>query len=153
MAGPARCVGWDPRRAGESVDGWWGRDAIKRALENLVGNAVKYGDPDKPIRFKVDATKGRVIMTVHNDGDPIPPEQTESVFQVFQRAKAVKEGNRQGWGIGLPYARSAAESHGGSIGVDSTKERGTTFLIDILIDSRPFQNAPTLEQEAHSGRA
>jgi signal transduction histidine kinase len=131
---------------GNSVHGWWGREAVKRALENLVGNAVKYGTPSKPIRLKVDSTHERVIVTVHNEGDPIPPEETESVFQVFQRAKAAKQGKQQGWGIGLPYARSVAESHGGSIGVDSTKERGTTFLIDMPIDSRPFQNAPTLEK-------
>ena len=131
---------------GNSVQGWWGREPIKRALENLVGNAVKYGTPGKPIRLKVDSTHERVIISVHNEGDPIPPEETESVFQVFQRAKAAKEGKQRGWGIGLPYARSVAESHGGSIGVDSTKERGTTFLIDMPVDSRPFQNAPTLEK-------
>jgi signal transduction histidine kinase len=131
---------------GQAVHGWWGRDSIKRALENLVGNAVKYGFPDRPIRLKVDPTHEQVMITVHNEGNPIPPEQTESVFQVFRRAKAAKEGKQQGWGIGLPYARSVAESHGGSIGVDSTDLRGTTFMIDIPVDSRPFQNAPTLEK-------
>jgi signal transduction histidine kinase len=87
-----------------------------------------------------------VIISVHNEGDPIPPDQIETVFQVFHRAKAAKEGNRPGWGIGLPYVRSVAESHGGSIGVDSSAERGTTFGIDLPVDARPFQNAPTLEK-------
>lgn len=132
--------------SGEAVQGWWERNAIKRALENLVGNAVKYGARDKPIRIMVHSTDERVVVTVHNEGDPIPPEQTENIFQVFQRAKTAKEGSQQGWGIGLPYARSVAESHGGSIGVDSTADRGTTFLIDIPVDSRPFQNARTLEK-------
>jgi signal transduction histidine kinase len=43
-----------------------------------------------------------VILTVHNEGEPIPQEQIESIFQVFQRAEAAKKGNKEGWGIGLP---------------------------------------------------
>jgi signal transduction histidine kinase len=66
------------------------------------------------------------------------------IFQVFRRAQAAKEGKKQGWGIGLPFVRAVAESHGGSVAIDSTVERGTTFLIDIPVDSRPFQKAPTL---------
>ena len=129
---------------GGSIMGWWGREAIKRALENLIGNAVKYGSPDTPVRVAFQKYHERMLLSVHNQGEPIPADQVESVFQVFRRAKAAKEGDRQGWGIGLPYVRSVAESHGGSIDVDSAKERGTTFSMDIPIDSRPFQSAPTL---------
>lgn len=128
-----------------SIAGWWGRDAIKRALENLISNAVKYGDANTPIRISARRYDGRMLLSVHNHGDPIPPDQVETVFQVFRRAKAAKAGDKQGWGIGLPYVRSVAESHGGSIGVDSMHQRGTTFSIDIPLDARPFQNAPTLE--------
>jgi signal transduction histidine kinase len=124
---------------------WWDREAIKRAMENLLGNALKYGTPDTPVRIKIDPVHGRVMLTVHNEGEPIPPEQIENLFQVFQRAAAAKEGNRDGWGIGLPYVRSVAESHGGSIEVDSAEHRGTTFLISMPADARPYQHAPTLE--------
>jgi signal transduction histidine kinase len=129
---------------GKMTKGWWDRDALKRAIENLVGNAVKYGAPDTPIRIKIDTVHDRMMLTVHNEGEPIPVEYLESVFQVFRRAAAAKEGNKQGWGIGLPYVRSVAESHGGSVSVDSALERGTTFLIDIPVDARPFQDVPTL---------
>jgi signal transduction histidine kinase len=130
---------------GESVKGRWDRDAMKRALENLVGNAVKYGTPDTMISIKIDRVLDRrLLLSVHNEGNPIPPEELEDIFQIFQRAKAAKESRKQGWGIGLPYVRAVAESHGGSIGVDSSIERGTTFLIDVPVDSRPYQNAPIL---------
>jgi signal transduction histidine kinase len=118
---------------------------MKRALENLVGNAVKYGAPDKQIRIKIDEMHERLLLSVHNEGNPIPPEELEDIFQFFQRSLTAKESKKQGWGIGLPYVREVAESHGGSIGVDSAAERGTTFLIDIPVDARPYQNAPTLE--------
>jgi signal transduction histidine kinase len=127
------------------VQGWWGKDELQRALENLIGNALKYGAPDKPIRIACLAEHGRVLLSVHNEGKPIPPEQIESVFQVFERAKAAKEGDASGWGIGLPYVRSVVESHGGSIDVDSSAERGTTFTIDIPVDARPFEHAPVIE--------
>lgn len=130
--------------AGASIKGWWDRDAIKRTLENLITNAVKYGACDTPIRITFKEYDERLLLSVHNEGDPIPPDQVEAMFQVFRRAKAAKEGNQQGWGIGLPYVRCVAESHGGSIDVDSAQERGTTVSIDIPVDSRPFQNAPTL---------
>jgi signal transduction histidine kinase len=130
--------------AGESVKGCWDREALKRAIENLIGNAIKYGAPGTPIRVRVDSQHGRMMLTVHNEGDPIPPEQMECIFQVFRRAESAKDGDKQGWGIGLPYVRSVAESHGGSVGVDSAKGLGTTFVIDVPLDARPYQDAPTL---------
>jgi signal transduction histidine kinase len=129
---------------GNAAKGWWDREAIKRAIENMVGNAVKYGAPHTPIRLKVESQNERVFLSVHNQGDPIPPEQIEGIFQVFGRAVAAKEGNKEGWGIGLSYVRNVAESHGGSVAVDSAAGRGTTFMIDIPKDARPFKDAPTL---------
>ncbi|HEX8873940.1 MAG TPA: HAMP domain-containing sensor histidine kinase [Nitrosospira sp.] len=132
---------------GNITKGWWDREAIKRAIENIVNNAVKYGRPGTPIRIKIDAVNERMLLSVHNEGEPIPPEQIEGIFQLFQRAAAAKEGDKDGWGIGLPYVRSVAESHGGSIAVDSVVERGTTFIIDIPLDSRPYQDAPVLARK------
>ena len=129
---------------GEPVTGWWDRDAIKRVLENLLSNALKYGAPDAVIRIKVDAMHGRMLLTVHNEGDAIPKEELESIFQVFRRAEAAKESEKRGWGIGLPYVRGVAESHGGSVQIDSAPGRGTTLAIDVPVDARPFQDAPTL---------
>ena len=132
---------------GGTATGWWDRDAIRRAIENIIGNAVKYGAPDTPIRIKADSLDGRMILAVHNEGEPIPADQIESIFQVFRRAAAAKNGNKEGWGIGLPYVRSVAESHGGSVAADSAASRGTTFMIDIPLDSRPFRDAPTLGEQ------
>lgn len=127
------------------VSGWWDRNAIKRALENLISNAVKYGAPATPIRIALASYHERIQLSVHNEGNPIPPEQLETVFQVFRRAQAAKDGDQQGWGIGLSLVRGVTESHGGSIDIDSAEERGTTFTIDIPVDCRPFRDAPTLE--------
>jgi signal transduction histidine kinase len=115
-------------------------------MENMVGNAVKYSTPDTPIRVDIALVDDRTMLSVHNEGEPVPPDQIESIFQVFVRAEAAKEGNKEGWGIGLPYVRSVAESHGGSVTVDSAAARGTTFIMDMPRDARPFQDAPLLEK-------
>ncbi|MFL6674039.1 MAG: sensor histidine kinase [Massilia sp.] len=133
---------------GAPIMGWWGRDEMQRAIENLISNALKYGAHDKPISIRYTSDHGRLHLSVHNHGDSIPAEQLESVFQVFTRAQAAKHGDIQGWGIGLPFVRSVVESHGGSIDLDSSEERGTTFAINLPLDARPFQDAPVLEPRA-----
>ncbi|MDB5838666.1 MAG: histidine kinase [Herminiimonas sp.] len=131
---------------GGPVHGWWDREAIKRALENLISNAMKYGVPNRTIRVKLDEVHQNLVLSVHNEGLPIPVDEQESVFQVFRRAHSAKAGKLRGWGVGLPYVRAVADSHGGSVVLDSAFDRGTTFIITIPIDSRPFQGAPMLEE-------
>lgn len=139
-------VAYGPRFVviGESVVVWLDRAAIKRCIENLLSNAVKYGISKGPITIRIDTSYDRLLVRVHNIGDPIPPEEQESIFQMYRRAEAAKNSVEKGWGIGLPYVRAVAESHGGSVGVDSSRERGTTFVIDIPVDCRPFLGAPSL---------
>jgi signal transduction histidine kinase len=129
---------------GAPVQGWWDRQAMKRLVENLVGNALKYGAADTPIRIKVDQEHERMILSVHNEGEPIPPEEQEAIFLVFHRARSAKDSSKKGWGIGLPFVRAVAESHGGSVGIDSASGRGTTFMVSIPVDARPFRNVPVL---------
>lgn len=125
----------------EPIEGWWCGDAIRRAVENLVNNAIKYGSSDAPVRLVVSTTQERVQVVVHNQGDPIAPEDSESIFQLYRRAGS--QGLGGGWGVGLPYVRRVAEAHGGSVLMSSSQDDGTVFVIDIPIDARPFNGAPT----------
>lgn len=135
--------------AGVSVTGWWSEKALRRTLENLLNNAVKYGD-DAPITVQVEETHGRMILTVHNSGTAIAPEQHARIFEYLQRDH---QGRQPGWGIGLPYVQNVAESHGGSIAVDSSPETGTSFIFDIPVDCRPFVTARPVSRPVthHSG--
>jgi len=146
----AEAAAWGPRFEVDArpVKGYWDRAALKRTLENLVSNAVKYGSPGTPVTIKVDEVYGRLLLSVHNEGAPIPPDEQECIFQMYRRAESAISGDRQGWGIGLPYVRAVAESHGGSIGLDTSHERGTTFVVDIPVDGGLYANAPTLSQPA-----
>lgn len=116
----------------------WNADQIRRAVENLAVNGIKYGAPAGVVHVSLWQGYGRVIIAVHNEGPPIPPEDQASLFQLFRRAK---DSPGRGWGLGLAQVRAAAEAHGGSIGLKSTKEHGTTFLLDLPQDARPFQSS------------
>ncbi|PIF13429.1 sensor histidine kinase [Janthinobacterium sp. 13] len=122
------------RVSGQAVTGWWCENSLRRALENLLGNALKYGD-DTPISVHVEAVHERLIVTVHNGGQAIAPEQAARIFDYLRREN---DNPAPGWGIGLPFVQSVAESHGGSIAVDSASETGTSFIFDVPVDCRPF---------------
>jgi signal transduction histidine kinase len=132
------------RVEGAAVQGYWCRESIKRAVENLLSNAVKYGADGAEIIIRLHAAHERVTLSVHNEGTPIPADQVEAIFQIFRRAQAAQEGEQEGWGVGLPYVRRVAESHGGSVAVTSDTETGTTFVIDMPADARPFLQAPVV---------
>ena len=128
--------------APEPVRGHFACDSVRRTVENLASNAVKYGSPHDPITVTVRGSHGRAIIKVHNHGSYIPPEKRENLFRAFHRAAEAEAGGNRGWGLGLTQARAVAESHGGSIGVDSLPGAGTAFTIDIPIDARPYQQTP-----------
>lgn len=121
---------------GDAPPGHWCRRMLKRALENLLRNAWKYGDPGHPLRIVIGSEPPtRASIAVSNGGAPIPAERIDDVFLMFHRN--ARDGV-QGWGLGLPFVRHVAESHGGSVLIDSTAERGTTVRIDLPADARPF---------------
>lgn len=121
--------------SGELVTGYWCRASLRRALENLINNAIKYGDRDT-IKIMASQTRGRLLLSVHNEGNAIPEEQHDRIFEYLRREAGPLSAT--GWGIGLPFVKAVGESHGGSVSVDSSPALGTTFIIDIPVDCRPF---------------
>jgi signal transduction histidine kinase len=115
--------------------GFWCMRSLKRAVSSLLSNAQKYGAENHPITITLTGFANRVLLSVHNDGPPILPAIRDCMFRAPQRAGGVDLSRRD---VGLPLAQSVAESHGGSIIVDSEAGRGTTFSLNLPIDSRPF---------------
>lgn len=121
--------------AGGSICGHWCQDSMRRCVENLLSNAFKYGDGNGA-HVKLDQAHGRLFLSVHNEGAPIAPENQLNIFQYLWRARDTSD--LKGWGIGLPFVKNVVESHGGAVAVDSSAETGTTFMIDLPLDCRPF---------------
>lgn len=127
------------RTHSEPVRGVWCRKSMRRALENLVNNAAKYGDGDA-VDIIAAGRHGHLHLSVHNFGAPIPTEQQSRIFEYFTRDVAAAASI--GWGLGLPFVKRVAESHGGAVKVESSQTAGTTFLIEIPVDSQASPGRP-----------
>jgi len=134
--------GADVRLSGAPVTGWWNSAALERALEILLTNAQRQSAPGAPIEVHVGEDLGRTVLTVRSHGAPIPKEQFEAVFEQFVRTEDAAESHTGSWGVGLPYVRTVAKSHGGSAVAFSDAASGTVFVIDVPVDARPFQGEP-----------
>lgn len=122
---------------GEPVVGQWCRVSMKRVLENLMTNAQKYGDASEPITVRAYRENERLLVSVHNEGRPIPWSEMDRLFKPYQR---MEETSVKGWGLGLPYVQNVVESHGGTVVIDSGEGKGTTFTVSIPIDARLYVN-------------
>jgi signal transduction histidine kinase len=125
------------------VLGFWSADELRRALWNLAMNAIKYGATDRPITLRVVTTADGAAASVHNWGAPIEPDDLQELFRPFSRTRAAQSGAQRGWGLGLTLVQGCALAHGGSVRVESSREAGTTFTIELPPDARPFQAAPS----------
>jgi signal transduction histidine kinase len=128
-------LGQQVQVTGESIVGHWCRVSMKRVLENLLANAEKYGDHSAVILVQVEREDDLMILSVHNEGTPIPKAEMDRLFKRYQR---LEDTQVKGWGLGLPYIQNVAESHGGTVVVDSAEKRGTTFTVSVPVDARPY---------------
>ena len=117
------------------VEGLFSPEGIRRAIENLIGNAYKYGLQEYPIKVEVIREGEFVKISVHNFGAPIPPNEIPLLFEQYRRSKTEEDSQKTGWGLGLALVKGVAEAHGGKTSVASTKSEGTTFTMIIPFKS------------------
>ena len=86
--------------------------AIKRAVANLMDNAIKYGGC---ARVKLSQSGDRAAISIEDDGPGIPPDKAEIAFQPFRRLESSRNRETGGVGLGLTIARDIVQSHGGEI--------------------------------------
>ena len=131
----------------EEIAGVWSPSDLRRSLWNLVTNAIKYGGHDAPITISIQRTPDRVRLSVHNRGTPLSEEDQRRVFEPFARSPST-DMTEIGWGLGLTLVRGCAEAHGGRVLVESSEPAGTTFTIEIPLDSTPYQGRVQVPSKA-----
>ena len=121
---------------------------LELILMNLMSNAVKYSDPDKPQRaVRVEeapsSDEATLCIAIRDNGLGIPADQLPTVFHRFVRAHADRDSELgvRGSGLGLAIAGECAEAVGGAIRVESEVGAGTTFFLSV--PREPRTPAPT----------
>ncbi len=103
---------------------------IRRAVGNLLSNAVRHSKEGAKINVELQVYNGEVLISVANTGDMINSEQLPRIFDRFYRADASRRRIDEGAGLGLAITRSIIRAHQGEISATSTPDK-TTFLITL----------------------
>jgi signal transduction histidine kinase len=129
----------------ETLPGVWDGPRIQQMLSNLLGNAVRYCAPGMAVLLRAKARDDQIELAVHNEGPAIPAESQRHLFNPLTRR--IVPGSKRtsaGLGLGLYIARQIAQAHGGSIDLESTDERGTTFTVTLPRESESGQDTAGL---------
>ena len=103
------------------------RDRLVQVLSNLLGNAIKFTDAGGSVTLRSSATDGEVRIAIEDTGIGIAPEDVDRIFDPYQTLQT----GRRGTGLGLYISRGIVERHAGTLTVESTAGRGSTFTIAL----------------------
>ncbi|MEA5511915.1 HAMP domain-containing sensor histidine kinase [Crocosphaera sp. UHCC 0190] len=105
------------------------KNRLKQVLLNLIDNAVKYSQSFEPIMIKLDQEKGKVKLQICDRGIGIPLGDQTRIFERFYRVDEARSRHTGGTGLGLSIVKTLVEGMGGTIGVISQVDQGSTFTV------------------------
>ena len=108
-------------------------DLLHRALQNLVLNAIDAMPQGGELTIRTATLGGQIEISVSDTGFGLTPEECERLFTPYYTTK------QHGTGLGLAIVQSVVSDHGGKISVESAKEKGTTFRIELPCEPQPWQ--------------
>lgn len=111
-------------------------EKLRTALDNLVGNAVKFTPDGGRITVASGEQQGYAVIDVIDSGPGVPPEERDSIFNLFFRGRAKPTGRVAGTGLGLAIARELIQAHGGSVGA-LPAFRGAHFRVVLPMRAEP----------------
>jgi two-component system sensor histidine kinase KdpD len=112
---------------------------LEQALFNILDNASKYADPNTTIRIQSWRDQSTVVLQVLDEGDGVPPNELETIFGKFHRARK-GDRVRAGTGLGLAIARGFIEAMDGTITAGNRSDRsGAVFTISLPVPQRSAQ--------------
>lgn len=135
VRGVVAALGEEAQASGSAIQltlvpivGRWDRARVAQAIGALLLNAVKYGE-GRPVEIALERAADAAVLRVRDSGVGIEPGCLERIFGRFERASSAR--HYAGLGLGLFFARSIVEAHGGSIRVASAKGAGSTFTVRL----------------------
>ena len=117
-------------------------EQMKRVINNIVGNSIKYMDkPDPFIRISVLDVGDFIQVEIEDNGRGIAAKDVPYIFDRFYRTDTSRNSSKGGSGIGLSIVHKILEDHGGKVWVTSREEEGTTMYFVL----RKYQEVPVSE--------
>jgi PAS domain S-box-containing protein len=104
---------------------------LRQVFANLIDNAIKYSPADSKPSVTLDGESGAVTVSVQDRGIGVPPSELSTIFDRFSRASNARKLNISGTGFGLFLAKQLVQLHGGTIAVESTEGKGSTFVVTL----------------------
>jgi signal transduction histidine kinase len=127
---------------GEDGRGIWDQDRLAQVAQNLLTNAIKYSPEGTPIQVETRNEDGWLVLSVRNQGAPIPPERLSQLFEPLQRATSELDRAGRSVGLGLYIVKQVVDAHGGEIAVESTAGSGTVFTVRLPQPARGGGKSP-----------
>jgi len=115
----------------ESIEMQADQGKLEQVFVNLLSNAIKYSDKGKRIWVQLSAEEKSLRGVVKDEGVGIAPEDHQRVFQRFERAGESAKGGIKGTGLGLAIVKKILDFHRGSIRLESTPGKGSTFTFEV----------------------
>jgi signal transduction histidine kinase len=121
------------------ITGVWDAGRLRQVISNLMGNAIQHGSPEGPVELSAAVegstpAESTVVLRVHNEGAPIPPDLLPTIFDPLVRYATRESAARRrpgSIGLGLYIVREIVVAKGGTVEVASTAQEGTTFTVRI----------------------
>ena len=117
--------------------GEWDQARLGQVFSNLIGNALQYSLADSPVIVRIIGEADHVLVSVHNDGEPIPPDEQNSIFKPLTRGTDAANTRSANLGLGLFITHKIVTAHGGTISVRSAPFVGTTFVVTLPRQTDP----------------
>ena len=105
-------------------------EKLGRVFSNLVANGIKYGHGASYIKLNAQQHGDNVVVSVANDGEPIPKESIAHLFERFYRVEASRSKATGGTGLGLAIVKSVVDLHHGTVQVKSD-DHETAFIVTL----------------------
>jgi PAS domain S-box-containing protein len=136
LVSPAPAVDGDPAR-------------LAQVFANLLDNAAKYQDPGGTIDLSVDVRREHAIVSVHDEGVGMTPDQRVNVFEMFAQVDSGVDRSHGGLGIGLSLVKRLVELHGGTVSAESSGlGQGSTFVVSLPIVRHVREDAETQSSQS-----
>ena len=136
-------------------------EMVEKIVSNLLSNACKYGDSHIRVALEPQPETDTFRIRVDSDGERIPEEDTERIFEEFYQSGPARQS--KGTGLGLPYARNLAALHGGTLTLDRSVKDWNSFVLELpvhqeerveLPPARPAEEAeepaPAFDNQLHT---